>query len=369
MSSVDVVASVLQDLTPELNELFTLWHPLLDTIVKNRRFELAKGNYREFRILSGGPGAGTKLLNGDELLSSQRRQNYSKGNQYASRSIYLFDIPGKDMAEVSGSPEAVKALIRRYPESALQDVHELLSGQIARGSGSSGQEARAAFLDGVTTLNGLQDYNPDGTARDGVFMAAAPASQTQTVFGVPMRGAASNPISGWYHQYNTISSFGLNGREQWRKTRDDANAQGGKMMGKVDLILTDPQQYQNYQQSLDEHVETVTVTNDHVPSAIREGIKFGPATVFSEQAIDISDTTSFSTAATQAGVAYFINTAMWEGFHLGEDDSMETKGLFSFRGPMRVPDLDAWRWEIVNYWNIYAIQLRNQGFVTGGATK
>jgi hypothetical protein len=200
-------------------------------------------------------------------------------------------------------------------------------------------------------------------------MPAAAASQTQTVFNVPMQGAASSPTTGWYHQYNHVDSFTVNGIQKWRRTRDDANRQGGKASGVVDLILCDSAQYANYQTNLDEHVETAQVVEDHVPSKIRAGMKFGAADVFDESAIDLSDTTSFTTATTRSGVAYFLNTSQWDGFCLGEDEKMETKGFFSFRGPTRVPDQDAWRWEIINHWNIFCRQLRNQGLVTGGATE
>lgn len=369
MASIDVVASILQELEPDLNELFTQWHPLLDKIVKGKRFPKAKGHYRQFRVVTGGPGAGRKIQFGNELLASTRRQNYKLGDQYASRSIYLFDIPGIDMAQVSGDKAAMKALIKTYPESALNDVYELLASQVARAAGSSGSSANAGFLDGMLTLNGDQDYTPDsGAARDGVFQFAAPASQTNTVFGVAMQGAASG-TTGWYHQFGQVTSFAVNGREVMRKVRDDANSQGGKTSGEVDLLLGDPQSYQNYLNDLDEHVETVVVKGDHTPAAIRSGTKFGNADFFSEVAIDITDTTSFSTAAAQAGVIYNLNSGEWDGFALGEDDKMETKGLFSFRGPTRVPDMDAWRFELVNYWNIYCRQLRNQGVVVGSATR
>ena len=368
MSSLDVLASTIQDIKPELNEFFTMSHPLLDKIVKGARLAKAGGAYIEFRVVTGGPGGGVKLTYGDEVIPAQRRQNYTKGLQRASRSVYSFDVPGKDLAEMGSDPAAMNAVIKRYPVNAVDEMNEYLAAQIARGAGSSGAIAGAAFFDGITTLNGLQDYTPDGTAIDGVFMAAAPASQTQTVFNIPMRGASSNPVTGWYHQFGQITSFGAIGRETWRLARDTANQQGSKMMGQVDLVLVDPQQYQNYLNDLDEHVETVTVTNDHTPAAIREGVKFGSADVFAEPAIDLSDTTSFSTAATQAGVAYFLNSKAWEGMSLG-GSGMESGGFFDIENYVKVPDQDVWRWQIINHWNIYCTQLRNQAFVVGGATK
>lgn len=368
MSSLDVLASTIQDIKPELHDFFTSSHPLLDKVVKGQRLEKAGGPYVEFRVVTGGPGGGVKLTYGDEIIPATRRQNYTKGLQRASRSVYTFDIPGKDLAEMGTNPDAMAAVINRYPVNAVDEMNEYLAAQIARGAGSSGAVAGAAFLDGIITLNGIQDYTPDGTAVDGVFMAATPALQTNTVVNIPMRGAASNPIAGWYHQFGQITSFEAVGRETWRLVRDTANQQGSKMMGQIDLILTDLQQYENYLNDLDEHVETVTVVNDHVPGAIREGCKFGFADVFSEPAIDLSDQTSFSSTATQAGVAYFLNSKSWRGLSLG-GSGMESGGFFDIEGYTKVPDQDVWRWQIVNHWNLYPVQLRNQGFVVGGATK
>jgi hypothetical protein len=368
MSSLDVIATVLQELEPELNDMFTEWHPLLDKIVKGKRLSKVKGLYKEFKISIGGAGSTVKLDYGDEQLAAGRRDIVEKGEVRASRFIHLFDITGTDIAEASGTPAGIKELIRQYPEQSLAELHEDIAAQIARGAGSSGDLARAAGLNGLCTLNGIQDFTIKGTAYDGVFQFAAPASQTNTVFGIPMQGAASG-ISGWHHKYGLVTSFGSNGRETMRKVRDDANAAGGKMQGKIDLLLGDPQSYQNYVNDLDEHVQVVAVKNDHTPAAIREGVKFGDADFFPEIAIDLSDTTSFSSAVSQSGVLYMLNSTMWDGFTHGDDESMETKGFFSLRGPTRVPDKDAWRWEIVNHWNIFCRSLRNQGLVAGSAVK
>jgi hypothetical protein len=353
-----------------MNELFSTWHPLLDRVAGNKKLARLKSRFKEFKVTTAGPGALHKIVYGNETYAANRRQNFLKGNQYATRFIYDFAIPAIDIAETAGSPDMVKDLVKQYPESALMELKEWVAAQIARGAASSGSLANAGGLDGLVTLNGQQDYTPATDARDGVFMPAAAASQTQTVFGIPMQGAVSLPTTGWYHQYQNISAFGVNGREKWRKCRDDANSQGGgkSLGGEIDLLLTDPQTYQNYVNDLDEHVEVAVVKNDHTPAGIRTGTKFGNADVFSEIAIDLSDTTSFTTATTRAGMTYLLNSKEWDGFCLGEDDKMETKGFFSFRGPTRIPDQDAWRWEIINHWNIFCRQLRNQGLVTGGAT-
>lgn len=369
MSNVDVVNEVLQDLEADMNELFTMYHPLLERVAGRKQFPKAKGRYKEFKVNTGGPGAVHKIVSGNEVYSAQRRQNILKGDQFATRFIYDFAIPAVDIAETSGSPDMVKSLIKHYPEAAIAELYEWVAAQIARGAGSSGAIAGAGGLDGLTTLNGNQDYTPNTTARDGVFQALAAGSQTNTVFNLPMSGASSNPTTGWYHQYGNISAFGVNGIETLRTVRDKANVQGGKASGEVDLALMDEATYQNYQNHLDSFVTVAAVKNDHTPGGIRSGLKFGNVDVFPEPAIDLSDTTSFTTSTWRAGVTYLLNTGEWEGFCLGADDKMETKGFFSIRGYTRIPDMDAFRWEIVNHWNIFCRQLRNQGLVTGGATE
>lgn len=367
MSSVDVVASVLQELLPDLNEQFTAWHPMIERVVKGQRFELAKGRYWEFRVVTGGPGRAVQISHGGVVIPAVRRQNYTKGRQDASRIIYPFDIPMLDVAEVSGNKDALRALIKTYPESAISDVYEGISRQIARGTGGSGSVADDAGYQGIVTLNGDQDYFPDGvTGRDGVFQPLAAGSQTNTVFELGLSGAAS-PTTGWEHQYAHITAFPSDGREQMRDVYWAAGRKGNKFEEGIDLIIGDPASYANYLADLDEHVETVEVKNDHVPGAIRKGVKFLDADFFAEEAIDISDTTSFSSAAMQSGVMYFLCTKTWEGRRLGSDDKMETKGMFSMRGPTRVPDMDAYRWEIVNHWNFHCNELRKNGLVTGGA--
>ena len=307
---------------------------------------------------------------GDELLASTRRDTYRDGNQYADRSIYHFDIPGLLLADVSGNKEALKNIVKQYPINAMSDANESLARQIARGASSAGSDdAGHTFWRGITTLNGIQDYYPRGNTRDGVFQAAAKGSQTNTVFGLEMSGGATDPTTGWYHQYGSISSFSVNGLEVMRKVRGDANREGGKGRKGIDLVLGDPQSFHNYQNELGTFVETVTVTDDHIGADIREGIKFGKADFFPEDAIDISDTTAFSDAAWQAGVMYLLASEDWDGFRMGNDDKLETKGLFHMREVGRVPNQELFRWELVNDWNIFCRQLRTQGLILGGATQ
>lgn len=370
MASVDVVNNVLQELLPGLNEQFTSWHPLFERMVKNQQFQQAKGRKIEFRIVTGGPGQMTPVHYGGEQIPRVRRQNYALGEQYMARMIYSFIIPGKDIAEVSGNKDALKSLVQTYPESAVSDVYEIQSRQFARGASSAGTEPNTGSdASGLVTLNGSQDYYPDGpaSASDGVFQALAAGAQTNTVFGRPMSGAGTNPTTGWEHQYGHITAFALNGRRTMQDVKRAADKKGNKFEKGVDLLLGDEASFANYVDSLDDHVETVAVVDDHIPAKIRDGVKFMGADFFSESDIDLSDTTAFSNASMQTGVIYELCTPTWEGRRMGGDDAMETKGMFSMRGPVRIPDMDAWQWEIINHFNIYCRELRKNGLVTGGA--
>ena len=110
--SPDVVATALQDLAPGYSELFSLWHPLMDRVVKRGNIDRAtlKGPYREFVVVSGGPGTVTQVLTGSEIVAGGRTQSAQRGNSYAPRLIYAFDVPGKDLAEVNGENDLAKII-------------------------------------------------------------------------------------------------------------------------------------------------------------------------------------------------------------------------------------------------------------------
>ncbi len=201
-----------------------------------------------------------------------------------------------------------------------------------------------------------------------MFQPLAAGSQTNTVFNLPMSGAAASPTTGWEHQFGQITTFGTDGLETLRETRDTAERKGAKTSGGIDLLLGDPASYENYVNTLDTFYQsTAVVKDDHVNENVRDGVMFGKAKFYAEDAIDISDTTSYTSAATRSGVIVGLKTSDWSLFKMGKDDKMETKGFFSFRGPTRVPDLDAWRWEIILHFNLFCRQLRTQFLVCGGS--
>jgi hypothetical protein len=358
-TSPDVLATALQDLAPGYSELFTQWHPLLEKIVKNGKIDRAvlKGPYREFAVVTDGPGAVTQVLTGSEVITGGRRQNASKGNAYAPRLIYAFDVPGKDLAEANGENDLAR-IIEHYPELALSDFHERISQQLVMGNGSG--------VGGFLTLNGDQQYNPDGALRRGMMQFESPTDQVtsaQTVFGL-----SQGTVSGWTNQYRDITSFAANGRSRMEDVYYTCSAQGAKTMGPVDLLIGDKDSYLNYISDLDAQVRTMKVDGDKAPAQVRQGIPFLEADFYMELDIDPSATAVLTTTEAQDGVIYFLHSKSWNAFTLGHDSGMETKGDFDVRGPIRIPEQDLWRYEYVLHMGLYCDQLRVNGAVTGANT-
>tara|TARA_R110002110_G_scaffold20938_3_gene83883 strand:- start:505 stop:1587 length:1083 start_codon:yes stop_codon:yes gene_type:complete len=356
--SPDVVATALQDLAPGYSELFTQYHPIMDRVVKRGNMDRGslKGPYREFVVVAGGPGSVTQITTGSEVITGGRSQQASRGNAYAPRLVYAFDVPGKDLAEANGENDLAK-IIKRYPELALSDFHERIAAQIAAGNGTG--------VGGFMTLNGDAQYTSNGT-REGILDFANAAGQTQSVLGLTKQGGAGG-VTGWYNQYGQISSFATDGRSTMRKAYYAASRQGAMASGPVDLLLGDETSYLNYIDDLDDQVRVMKVEGDKAPKALRQGIPFLEADFFLEEAIDISSG-QFTSGGSNNGVIYMLKTDTWHMFTLGHDSNMETKGDFSIRGPFRIPEQDLFRYEYVLNMGMYCDQMRANAVVTGGAT-
>ena len=351
--SPDVLASALQELMPKYSETFTQWHPVLDRVVLKGNISRAtlKGPYREFTVVTDGPGSVTQIVGGSEVITGGRRQNAVRGNTYAPRLIYSFDVPGKDLAEANGEQDLAR-ILQNYPEEGLNDFYERIADQTMNGNGSQ--------VGGFPTFNGDTTFAPSGTARTGFFEFAAPAAQNDTVHGLQKQGGGAG-VAGWYNQYGLCTAFATNGRRRMREVYFAAGRQG-RSMGPVDLVLADEASYLNYLDDLDEHVRTTAVKNDHVPGNIRQGIKFLEADMFLEDSLDPA---VFDGGAGRNGVMYFLKTASWYAYTLGHDSGKETKGDFASRGPFRLPEQDMWRYEIVLYMGLHTNQMRCNGVVEG----
>jgi len=369
--SPDVLASCLQELMPSYSELFTTWHPILERVVLKGNLDrsVATGPFREFAVVTGGPGQVTQVVTGSEVIAGGRNQNAVRGDTYAPRLIYAFDVPGKDLAEANGEMDLAR-IIQHYPELALADFHERIAVQVAQGTG--------AGVGGFATLNGATTYSPNGAARSGAIQFGTRAQQEAGGLGISdlRYGLTSGATAGWYNQFADIPAAGFaaaNGRNFMREVFFACSRQM-KTLGACDLMLGDEGSYLNYLDSLDEQVRIVTDTTaggDRAPKMIRRGVKFLEADFYLEDSIDITDAAWLlpggAPGPANDGVIYFVNTNCWFAYTMGADASRETKGDFSVRGPFRIPEQDLFRYEIVLNMGLNTNQLRANGAVTGGA--
>lgn len=365
--SPDVLASCLVDLMPSYSELFIQWHPILQKVLEKGNMDrsVLQGPFREFVVVTGGPGTVTQIVTGSEVIAGGRNQNALRGNTFAPRLIYAFDVPGKDLAEANGEMDLAR-IIKHYPELALSDFHEMIALQMATGTAGTG-------VNGFLTLNGATTYNPQGAARTGAFQMATPAAQVaagNTVFGLNQATTA-----GWTNQYGAVPLGMLagNGRGVLRQAYF-ACARQQKTIGPVDLLLGDELSYLNYLDSLDAQVRIVQDTTkggDRAPKQIRQGVKFLDADFYLEEDIQVADPAYAASDAApgvinaNGGIIYMINTSTWHSYTLGHDAGRETKGDFAVRGPFRIPEQDLFRYEIVLNMGLHTTQLRANGCVTG----
>lgn len=353
--SPDVLNDALQELAPRYQNLFERWSPVLNKVVKNGNIERnrLRGPFKEFRVITGGPGDVTQIVDGGERLAATRADITAKGQTHAARLIYSFLVPDKDMAEATG-PADVEHLIKQYPEAALMDFHQRIAKQLVNGNGSG--------VGGFLTFNGDTTYSPQGTAKTGAFQFSA--TQNDTVFGLAKEDAASG-VTGWKNGYGNITSMASDGistlrREYFRASRK------GKMMGPVDILLADETSFSNYIDLLEDRIIVEdSVKGEAGVEDVTQGVKFLKATMFIEEFLDPAAST-FTTSDAQNGVIYGLKSSTWHMYTLGQDDSMETKGDFSVRGPLRRPDMDAHQFEYVLNMGMYCDFLSANFAVTGG---
>ena len=351
--SPDVLASTLTDLLPGYSETFTKWHPLLDAIVTGGNLSKKKleGPSREFTVVTGGPGQVTHIQSGNEVINGGRKQLAVRGNEVAPRLIYAFDVPRKDMAEANGKQDLAK-LIKTYPERALHDFYEMLSQQLAVGDGANG-------VGGFLTLNGGATYSPDGTARQGLLEASATATANA------VHGLAGTTTPGWQNQFATTTGFSVDGVRKMREVYFKCQREGRVADGTVDMMFGDEVSFLNYMDSLQEHVRTGHIESTDGKNYGRQSIKFVDSDFYLEDSIDL--TKFAATNSAKDGCIYMLNSSSFEAFTLGQNASMEGKGFFDQGAPMRIPDLDAYRYELILYFGLHTVQRRANGIVTGTA--
>lgn len=354
--SPDILVTALQELLPGYQETFTTYHPAFDAIVERGQKRKAKHPFMEFGLVPEGPGTLNGVVDGDEFLNGGRRQTAVRGNTYAATLIYVYDVPGQDLREANGEADVI-GLIKRYPERALMDFHEIIARQLVMGNGPGAGQ--------FFTFNGDANYNPKGLgARSGMFAFAPAATQTGEVFGV-----VRNSIQGWHNQYSHITSMGGDGYKQLRKAYWDASQQMSQAEGDVDLMFGDRDSYDNYIDELSDFVQFVkrekdTKKGDPSPTKLREGVAFMNASFYPEPYID---RTLFLTPDALQGVIYGVHSASLHIYTQGSDATRETNGDFAHRGPTRLPNQDMWRYEYILSMGLYSDNLRCNFATTGGA--
>lgn len=366
----DLIVSALEDMDSELTETFLLAHPLMAYIIKGKEIEKvnAESYVKSFPIVTNGPGQLIGVPTGNESVSATRRDIGRKGNEQPYRFLYVYMIPCKDLARANGEKDIAK-LLRQYPVLGMEEMFDWTSVQMARGAGSSGFVPAAAGANGIVTLNGDQTYSPDGVnSRTGVFQYST--NQTATVFGVPMRNAATNPCAGWYHQYAHINGFAADGMYAFGKMITDINQQGRKSEGgRCNLILADQGTYLRYLRMIEDKYVLIDSTQHPMAQHFsRDGITIrGGIDMYWEPDLDPTDTTSYTSANPRLGIALVLSTADWEMFFAGNAKTEATGGNFEHYDPILLQDGDAYQYRMAADFNFYCKQLRTQGCLTGGA--
>ena len=350
--SSDVLVTTTYELWGNFNETFSKWHPTFDALYKKGSKKTLQGNYLEFGLTPDGPGTLNPIITGSEILVGARKMNSVKGHEFAGTTIYVYDVPGKDLREANGKEDLI-GLIKKYPESGLSEFQESVARQLVAGD--------VPLCNNFPTLNGDATYDPAGTgARQGIFEFAAKAAQTTTVHGV-----AKNSITGWHNQYEEITSFRTNGKMRMRQMKRTIEQEGSQRKG-ADQIYADNGTYDQYLEILDDQVR-ITASNtrggDRAPQNVREGVLVLGAEMYADQYITAA---AFSTASAVDGVAYFLNNESWNLFMQGHNAGKETKGDFAHREVGRLPNQEMWRYEIVLAWGLFCDDLRRNGVVCGG---
>lgn len=369
----DILAATLQELSPTLTQLFAFEHPLLAKLFLEKRSKSFEGPYLEFMVDTAGPGSFTKIVQGDEKLAQNLRQGAVKGNEFATRMVYSFKVPLKMFAESNSSKtNIVKDLAKRYGALAVSHIHEVFAAQLMRGAASSGAlNAGELGADGLITLNGDQNYTPQGPSvagRTGFFQYAPFASQNATVLGLPSMGAA-NGVRNWANQYEHVGSSSTDLLNALRRQSHKASQHKLDFgQGSPDQWFMDLESMLSYINVLDEKVRNPEVTVDRVPKGTydaRQPIVCQGGVAYVDQAIDPADTTSFTSANPRQGVIYGIHSASWEARAMGTGKDGETDGWFSFSQAIPVPDEDAVMYRCTFHGQLVAKSRANQVCITG----
>lgn len=355
----DVIVAGIQKVEEAEGSTFDLYHPAWNRVIN------AQGKpptlpeiYKEFGLVPVSPESITTVEKGTETLKAGRRQGSVKGNTFATRIVYAYDLPAKDLADISEAQDLV-GIIKKYPMRAKLGVIEKMTKQFVMGN--------VPDLPGFITLNGDATYRPNGATRQGLLSFADKADQTGIVHGV-----ARNSIEGWHNQHRHVSGFSNNGRRQIRRAFHDTSEQGSALYGKVDTILADRISYDNYLDDLEGFLvqDRTKLSGDPGPdeNGFREGVPFfmgGNCRIYSEQHIVPSE---FVSERAKAGVMYGLNSRTMKMYTKG-DNQKTTDGWFAHRKPHRAERQEVFIYETVIHVGMYCFDLRRNFTVTGTAVE
>jgi hypothetical protein len=363
-TSTDVLAAAQDEISSELTDLFCTYNPIMEELF-TRPTRQAKGPSQTFVVNTGGPGSLGHIDTGFETSNQPRLLNASRGSATPARFRYTYEVPRKEMAEIRDA-NGVRDLIEKYPIAAMDDIRQAFAAQFLRGASSSGVAA-AEFLafDALATLNGQQTYEPEtGLTENGIMLFAAPAAQTETIFGLASQGAPG--VTGWYNQFINLG----NSTQLYTGLRamQSRAAQLGKSMNKPDMGFADELTFQNLMTQLTKHVQIPMVKGDIVDKRILErgGLIFHQGLViYQDVAMDLSDATSWGVSASEKGVLYMLCSKDWEIVNYAPKGA--GSGWFEFNALGQVPRSDFLEYEIILHACIYTKNRRNQGVLVGGA--
>lgn len=353
---VDALNVATIHLLPKLEDLFFDDHVFLRKIVENGVDKRKSGGeYAAFTVVIDGPGNIAKLVTGSEAYSYGRRNITRQARVYIPTHIYAYAVEGEALRHANGET-GIANLLELYPEKANLDFRQKAVAQMLTGNGA------ASNIDGLATLNGDATYSPDGSSLNGLLDFAPKASQTDTVQSLAKEAAAGG-TTGWYNQFEEVTSFATNGKRSMRSVYNGCLVRSAGY-GHPTLGLTDSISFNNYYESLDDQVRYATKTSGEEGKDIDEGLMFHKLELFEDPSID-DNSGSFTHGAN--GTMYFLNPKTWFMLTLGGDSAMETKGFFEARGPFKLEGRDAWGFELVASFQLACRMLKANGCLKGTA--
>lgn len=190
------------------------------------------GTYIERPFSGGPPGTAIALPGGSETFSTTRLSNTKKLQLETGRFGGAISIPGKDI-DMNDGPEGALNLVKRYPMAYLQAVAQDIESRFLVGSPQANHSVFSAtdLLYWVTLNGNLSTGLGTGNA-NGILDYIAPASQTDSVFGLAKDDAYEH-----VNQYADATNWATNGmlklRSVYRQCAARGNGQG------PDLIYPD----------------------------------------------------------------------------------------------------------------------------------